>query len=122
MQQNPFALVLAHPECPAHLLDYADYIGSTSGILNFAQKCDNTEFIIMTEAGIIHQLKKAAPEKSFYNVPNIEGCSCNNCPFMKLNTIDKMIAALENLEPRIELEEELRLKALKPLQKMLELS
>lgn len=122
MQQNPFALVLAHPECPEHLLGYADYIGSTTGILNFATKCDSTEFIILTEPGIMHQLEKNAPGKQFHTIANLEGCSCNNCPHMKLNTIDKMIAALEILEPRIEIDEELRIKALKPLERMLELS
>ena len=122
MQANPFALVLAHPECPEHLLGYADYIGSTTGILNFAVKCDSKEFIILTEPGIMHQLKKNAPDKEFHTIAGLDGCSCNNCPYMKLNTIDKMIAALENLEPRIELDEDLRFKALKPLERMLELS
>jgi quinolinate synthase len=122
MQENPFALVLAHPECPEHLLHYADYVGSTNGILDFATKCDSKEFIILTEPGIVHQLKKRSPDKTFHTIANLEGCSCNDCPYMKLNTIDKMISALENLEPRIEMDEELRLKALKPLEKMLELS
>jgi quinolinate synthase len=122
MGEHPQALVLAHPECPEHLLGYADYIGSTNGILDFAEKCDFTEFIILTEPGILHPLRKASPDKEFYTVASLDGCSCNNCPYMKLNTIDKMIAALETLSPSIEMDENLRLRALKPLERMLELS
>ncbi len=116
------ALILAHPECPPNILDYADYVGSTSGIINFAKKSDGKEFIIATESGIIHELKKQVSGKLFYPVPNIEGCSCNECPHMRLNTLEKIASALENLSPRIEMDEDLRLKALKPLEKMLELS
>ncbi|MFA6572471.1 MAG: quinolinate synthase NadA, partial [Bacteroidota bacterium] len=118
----PGAQVLAHPECPDNILDYADYIGSTSGILNFAKTSDSKEFIIATEPGIIHTMQKALPHKLFYAIPNLLGCSCNECPHMKLNTIDKMISALENLKPEIILDEDLRLKALKAIEKMLELS
>lgn len=122
MNQHPTAFVLAHPECPENILHYADYIGSTNGILNFATKCEQTEFIILTEPGIIHTMKKQIQGKEFYSVPNLEGCSCNNCPYMKLNTIEKMIKALETMSPSIDLPEEIRLKALKPLERMLELS
>jgi quinolinate synthase len=122
MSEHPDAAVLAHPECPQNLLDYADFVGSTTGILNNATKSDKKEFIILTEPGIIHQIELKAPEKKYYTVPNLDGCDCNNCPYMKLNTIDKMIAALENLEPRIEMDEDIRLRALKPLERMLELS
>lgn len=122
MGEHPNALVLAHPECPENILDYADYIGSTTGIIHFATECEFEKFIILTETGVIHQMQKAVPHKEFIAVPNLEGCSCNNCPYMRLNTIDKMIAALETLSPRIELPEELRLKALRPLERMLELS
>jgi len=116
------ALILAHPECPPNILDYADFVGSTSGIINFAKKSEGKEFIIATESGIIHELNKQVSGKLFYPVPNIEGCSCNECPHMRLNTLEKIASALENLSPRIEMDEDLRLKALKPLEKMLELS
>jgi len=118
----PEAEVLAHPECPENILNYADFIGSTTGILNRAVESKKKDFIILTEPGIIHQIKLKAPDKNYHAVPNLEGCSCNDCPHMKLNTIDKMIAALENLEPEITMDEELRQAALKPLERMLELS
>lgn len=122
MNKYPDAEVLAHPECPENILNYADFIGSTNGIINRAAASTANEFIILTEPGIIHHLEKNIPGKVFYPVASITGCSCNECPHMKLNTIEKMISALENLEPRIEMPEELRLRALKPLEKMLELS
>ena len=118
----PNAEILAHPECPQQLLNYADFVGSTTGIIKRALQSDKNEFIILTEPGVIHQIELKAPDKKYYTVPNLDGCNCNNCPYMKLNTIDKMIAALENLEPEIIMDEELRLKALKPLEKMLQLS
>ena len=122
MKLHPEAVVLAHPECPENILNYADYIGSTTGIINYALKHCNMEYIILTEPGIIHQLEKYAPDKKYYSVPNLDGCSCNDCPHMKLNTIDKMISALETLQPEIIMPESLRLRALKPLERMLELS
>jgi quinolinate synthase len=122
MNKFPDALMLAHPECPENILQYADYIGSTSGILKYAKTSDVKEFIIATEPGIIHTMQKEIPGKLFYTVPNLDGCSCNDCPHMKLNTMDKMVSALENLSPEINFPEELRLKAKKALDKMLELS
>lgn len=122
MNKYPEAEVLAHPECPENLIAYADFVGSTSGIIKRSMQSDSKEFIILTEPGIIHQLKKKTQGKNFYTVPNLEGCSCNNCPYMKLNTLDKIISALENLEPQIHIEEELRINALKSIEKMLELS
>ena len=122
MNQHPEAEVLAHPECPENILVYADFIGSTTGIINKGVESNSNEFIILTEPGIIHQLEKKTVGKTFYTVPNLEGCSCNNCPYMKLNTLDKIISALENMKPQIHIEEELRLKALKPIERMLELS
>lgn len=118
----PDAKVLAHPECTESILDYADFIGSTSKIISTAAESDSKEFIIATEPGIIHHMKKTIPGKRFYEVPNLDGCACNECPYMKLNTIQKMINALEKLEPEIIMDEELRLRAKKPLEKMLELS
>jgi len=122
MNKHPEAYILAHPECPENILDYADYIGSTNGIINFAVNSDKKEFIIATEPGVIHQIQKLTEGKTFYTAPNMEGCSCNECPHMRLNTIDKMIYALENLSPEIILPEEIRMKALVPLERMLELS
>ncbi|MEJ5286163.1 MAG: Quinolinate synthetase [Candidatus Kapaibacterium sp.] len=121
-RKHPNALVLAHPECPENILHYADYIGSTSGIIKYATESPNKEFIIATEEGIIHQLKKKNPDKIFYPLANLNGCACNQCPHMRVHTLDKLLAALENLEPQITMDEGLRQRALKPLLKMLELS
>jgi quinolinate synthase len=120
--KHPGAEILAHPECPENILNYADYIGSTTGILNYAIDSDKEEFIILTEPGIIHQLEVHAPNKKYLTVPNLNGCACNDCPHMKLNTIDKMIAALETLQPEIIMDEGLRQRALIPLERMLSLS
>ncbi|MCL5991075.1 MAG: quinolinate synthase NadA [Bacteroidetes bacterium] len=122
MNKHPEALLIAHPECPENILHYADFIGSTTALLNYTEKNDAKEFIIATEPGIIHQMEKKVPAVEFYPIPNLDGCSCNECPHMKLNTIEKMVAALENMKPEILIPEELRLKALKPLERMLELS
>lgn len=121
-RKHPNALVLAHPECPENILHYADYIGSTSGIIKFATENYNKEYIIATEEGIIHQLKKKNPDKIFYPLANLTGCACNQCPYMRLHTLDKVLSALETLEPQIHLPEDLRLAALLPLERMLELS
>ncbi len=121
-QQYPDAKILAHPECPQNLLVYADFVGSTSAIINQAKISEDKQFIILTEPGVIHQMKKNCPDKEFIPVGSIGGCACNECPYMRLNTIDKMISALENLEPQIILEPELMKKALIPLEKMLNLS
>lgn len=121
-RKHPEALVLAHPECPENILHYADYIGSTSGIIKYATESNKREFIIATEEGIIHQLKKKNPDKIFYPLANLNGCACNQCPHMRVHTLDKMLSCLQKLEPRIEIDEGLRLRALKPLEKMLELS
>lgn len=121
--RHPNALVAAHPECPAGILSHADHIGSTRAILDFVLNEPGDEFIIATEQHIIHQMEKAAPGKVFIPVPGADGgCSCSNCPFMALNTLDKIYLALLNNAPRIEIPEPLRLAALKPLEKMLEMS
>ena len=122
MNKHPEALLIAHPECPENILQYADYIGSTTALLNYTVNNNSKEFIVATEPGIIHQMEKIVSDKKFYPIPNLDGCSCNECPHMKLNTIEKMVAALENMQPEILITEELRLKALKPLERMLELS
>ncbi|OGU15071.1 MAG: quinolinate synthase [Ignavibacteria bacterium GWB2_35_12] len=122
MNKHPEALLIAHPECPENILQYADFIGSTTSLLNYTISSDANEFIVATEPGIIHQMEKKATNKKFYPIPNLDGCSCNECPHMKLNTLEKMIAALENMKPEILIPEDLRLKALIPLERMLELS
>ena len=119
---HPDASVIAHPECEQHLLDLADFIGSTSMLLNYSQSSEASGFIVLTEPGILHQMRKAVPNKEFYAVPGLDGCSCNACPHMRLNTLDKLEQCLETLEPAIELDEDLRLRALKPIERMLELS
>ncbi len=121
-QEHPDAEVIAHPECQEHLLEHADFIGSTSKLLNHSESSPAETFIVLTEPGILHQMKQRVPEKTLIDVPGIDGCSCNACPYMRLNTLEKLHACLENLEPAIELEEELRIRALQPIQKMLELS
>ena len=119
---HPDAAVIAHPECEQHLLDLADFIGSTSMLLNYSQSSEASGFIVLTEPGILHQMRKAVPDKEFHAVPGLDGCSCNACPHMRLNTLDKLEQCLETLEPAIELDESLRLQALKPIERMLELS
>lgn len=121
--RHPDALVAAHPECPAGVLSHADHIGSTRAILEFVLNANAREFIIGTERHIIHQMQKAAPDKVFLPVPGADGgCSCSNCPFMALNTLEKIYLSLLNNAPRIELPEPLRLAALKPLERMLDMS
>ncbi|MBT3306109.1 MAG: quinolinate synthase NadA [Alphaproteobacteria bacterium] len=120
---HPDALVSAHPECSTGLLDHADHIGSTRGILDFVLNSPAKEFIVATERHLIHQMEKAAPEKTFIAAPGADGgCSCADCPFMEMNTLEKIYLAMENETPRIEMSEDLRLRALKPLEKMLEMS
>ena len=116
------AEVIAHPECQEHLLDLADFIGSTSKLLNRTQTSAAQTFIVLTEPGILHQMKQRVPGKTLLDVPGVDGCSCNACPYMRLNTLQKLHDCLESLEPAIELEEELRLRALQPIQRMLEMS
>ena len=118
--QHPDAPVLAHPECPPHVLDHADYVGSTSGILEYAKTTSAKTVIVATEPHIIHQMEKAVPEKLFIGAPGADGnCNCNICPYMALNTVEKLYIALRDLEPRIEIEEGLRLRAKKSLGRML---
>lgn len=119
---HPDALVLAHPECDEGFLRHADHIGSTSSILRYATESPAKSFIVATEPGIIHQMKKAAPGKEFIPAPPRGPCACNECPHMKRNTLEKVYLALRDMAPEITLDEELRLAALKPLEKMFELS
>ncbi len=118
--QHPGAPIAAHPECPPVILDHADYIGSTSGILDFAKTTPSDTVIVATEPHIIHQMEKAMPGKQFIGAPGADGnCNCNICPYMAMNTLEKLYVALRDLSPRIEIEEGLRLQAKKSLDAML---
>lgn len=123
---HPKAHIIAHPECPETLLNYAEYIGSTSGLLTFTEKRPGEEFIVMTEAGILHQMEKRSPGSLFYPVPSaLDGgacVSCNTCPYMKLNTMEKLYLCMLNQTPELTLPPELIVAAKKPLDRMLELS
>jgi quinolinate synthase len=121
--EHPDAPIAAHPECPPHIIDHADHVGSTSSILQFAKTFEGDTLIVATEPHIIHQMEKALPEKTFLGAPGADGnCNCNICPYMALNTMEKLYLCLRDLEPRIEIEEELRLKARASLDKMLEMA
>jgi quinolinate synthase len=121
--EYPQAPVAAHPECPPHIIEHADHVGSTSSILKFALESDADTILVATEPHIIHQMEKAAPEKQFIGVPGGDGnCNCNMCPYMALNTLEKLHVALRDLEPRIELPPELMNAARKPLERMLEMA
>jgi quinolinate synthase len=121
--QHPGAPVAAHPECPPHILDHADLVGSTSAILNYAKTFAGDTLIVATEPHIIHQMEKALPGKTFIGAPGADGqCACNICPYMALNTLEKLYLALRDLTPRVEIEEGLRLKARASLDRMLEMA
>jgi quinolinate synthase len=120
--EYPKAKLIAHPECEEHILNYADYIGSTSGLLKYVQTDSAEEFIVATEPGILHQMEKAAPAKKFIIAPPEANCSCNECPYMKLNTMEKLYLCMKNKEPEITLEPDIQKKALIPIQRMLEMS
>jgi len=121
--QHPEAPIAAHPECPAHIVAHADYVGSTSGILEYAKNMPGDTLIVATEPHIIHQMEKAMPDKTFIGAPGADGnCNCNICPFMALNTLEKLYLCLRDLKPRVEIEEGLRLQAKKSLDRMLELA
>lgn len=120
--QHPDAILIAHPECNDAVLKIADYVGSTSAMINFVNKSDNKKFLVATESGIVHQLKKDNPSKEFIVVTSDESCSCNDCQYMKLNTIDKVLASLEEEKFEILLEEDLIERAKKPIIKMLDIS
>lgn len=122
-KQNPDALLLAHPECKKYLLELADHIGSTSSILNFATNSSNKKFIIATEAGILHKLKKNNPDKTFIPAPPEDAsCACNDCAYMKLNTLEKLYLCLKNEEPEINVDADVSKKAVKSISRMLDIS
>ena len=122
-KEHPKAKILAHPECKQVLLTLADFIGSTAALLKYVQTSDNDEFIVATESGILHEMVRTCPEKKFIPAPpNDSTCACNECSFMKLNTLEKLYYCLLNETPAIEIPEKIRMKAEKPIRKMLELS
>jgi quinolinate synthase len=116
--EHPRAKVVAHPECPEPVLAMADFVGSTSAIVEWCAASDADEFIVMTESGVQYSLERQAPGKRFYYVAN-ENCNCSECPYMKLNTLEKLRDCLLRLEPRVELSEEIMRRALVPLERML---
>jgi len=116
--EHPQALVAAHPECPADVLAMADFIGSTSAIIEWCVSAPADEYIVMTESGVRHSLERLAPQKRFFFVPN-ENCNCSECPYMRLNTLEKLRDCLTNLEPRIELSEDIIRRAALPIERML---
>ncbi len=119
---HPGAKLLAHPECEEPVLALADYIGSTTGILKYVLEHDDPAFIIATESNIIHQMKKAKPDTTFIALPSTADCNCNLCPHMALNTMEKVYLCLRDETPEIEMDENLRMSALKPLERMMEMS
>jgi quinolinate synthase len=117
-QQYPAAKVAAHPECPPAVLQLADFIGSTTGIIDWCTRSDADEFIVMTESGVRFSLERLSPAKKFHFVAN-EQCNCSECPYMKMNTLEKLRDCLATLQPRVELAEDLMRRALVPLERML---
>ncbi|MCB0717407.1 MAG: quinolinate synthase NadA [Bacteroidetes bacterium] len=120
--EYPGVPVLAHPECEEAVLRHADFIGSTSEIRLFARESEKMKFIVATEEGILHQMRKDSPGKEFIPAPPESGCQCNQCPHMRLNTIEKLYLCLKHEAPELEMEESIRLRALKPIERMLEMS
>lgn len=120
--RHPKAKVIAHPECEDAVLSVADFIGSTTGLLKYSQQSTSKEFIVVTETGILHQMQKESPDKIFIPAPPDNSCACNDCPHMKLNTLEKLYLCMEYEQPEITMEENLRLAARKPIDRMLEIS
>ena len=120
--EYPMAKVIAHPECNENLLNISDFIGSTSRLLDYVTRDQSETFLVLTEPGIIHQMQKKEPNKKFIEVPDIEGCKCNECPYMRLNTLEKILDCLLNKEPSIQLESDIITKAYAPIKKMLDMS
>jgi quinolinate synthase len=120
--QHPAAEVIAHPECEEHILRHADFIGSTTALLKYCQQSPQQEFIVVTESGILHQMQKAAPGKTLIPAPPTTNCACNECPHMRLNTLEKLYLAMRDRTPEITMPEATRLAALAPMQRMLAMS
>src|SRR4051812_11360649 len=123
MAQHPDAEVIAHPECHEGILRHAHFVASTSGLIDYARKSPKQAFIVATEAGIMHKMAQAAPGKTLIAAPpEDESCSCNVCPFMKKNTLEKLYLSLRDLQPQVDVPEPIRTRALAPIQRMLEMS
>jgi quinolinate synthase len=121
--QHPDAEFIAHPECEKPVLLVSDFIGSTTALLKYSQKSNTRKFIVATESGILHQMQKDSPDKIFIPAPSIDStCGCNDCSFMKLNTLEKLYLCLEHEEPELLLNDQLMEKARLPILKMLEIS
>lgn len=120
--QHPGAEVIAHPECEEHILDLATYIGSTGGLLKYTQQSPTETFIVVTESGILHEMEKRSPQKTFIPAPGEDNCACNNCPHMRLNTLEKIYTCLKYEVPELHIPKDLREKSLLPIQRMLEIS
>jgi quinolinate synthase len=120
--EHPEAEIIAHPECEPPVLRHANYIGSTTALLKYAQQSTKETFIVATEPGIIHQMQKEAPQKQFIPAPGLNNCVCNECPYMRLNTLEKVYLTMKNSQPEITLSEDIMQAALGPIQRMLELS
>jgi quinolinate synthase len=121
-RDHPGAKFIAHPECEDHILAQADYIGSTSGMLKFTIEDPSQTYIVATESGILHQMQKASPNKTFIPAPPNNACACNDCPHMKLNTLEKLYNCLYYEQPEIVLSEDIIARARRPIERMLELS
>lgn len=119
---HPEAEAIAHPECESSVLRHASFIGSTAALLKYCQTSPSQQFIVATEPGIIHQMQKLAPHKHFIPAPPVNNCACNECPFMRLNTLEKLYWAMKHRTPEITMSEEIRIAALRPIQRMLDMS
>jgi quinolinate synthase len=120
--RHPKAKFIAHPECEENVLRLADFVGSTTGLLKYTEKEGHNEFIVATETGILHQMQKASPHKTFIPAPPNNSCACNDCPHMKLNTLEKLYISMKYELPEILMDEQIRLAAKKPIERMLEIS
>ena len=120
--RHPNAKIIAHPECEDAVLQIADYVGSTTGLLKYSQQSDSKEFIVVTEPGILHQMQRSSPEKTFIPAPPNNSCACNDCPHMKLNTLEKLYLCMEYEQPEITMPPELLIAAKRPIERMLEIS
>jgi quinolinate synthase len=118
----PNAKVIAHPECEEPVLRLADYIGSTTGLLNYTKKDSSMEYIVVTETGILHQMQLSSPQKTFIPAPPTNNCACNDCPHMKLNTLEKLYLCMEYEQPELLMDPTLMIAAKKPIERMLEIS
>ncbi len=118
----PAAEIIAHPECEEEILEHADFIGSTTALLNYTKRSNTKQFIVLTETGILHQMQKASPNKEFIPAPPDNSCACNDCPYMKLNTLQKVYLTLKHEQPELLMDSELIKRAYHPIKKMLDIS